>query len=136
MPVEPVVLYIEDDTLSREIMSMIFKYDLAVPHCTIFSDSTDFEGRLKALSPPPNMILMDIHVKPLSGFEMLQVVRRLDQFRDARVVAVTASVMNEEVQRLKDAGFNGAIAKPIDQDRFPDTFRRIVAGEDVWRIIV
>src|SRR5689334_7079938 len=110
MPAEPVVLYIEDDTLSREIMAMIFKFDLSLAHCTIFSDSSDFEGRIKALSPPPNTILMDIHVKPLDGFEMLKVVRGIEGLRDARVVAVTASVMNEEVQRLKDAGFNGAIA--------------------------
>lgn len=135
MLAEPVVLYVEDDTLSREIMAMLFKFDLALSGFTILADSADFEGKLKALSPTPNTIFLDIHVRPIDGFGMLRILRSLEAYRNARVVAVTASVMNEEVQRLKDAGFNGAIAKPIDQDYFPDTFKRIVAGEDVWRII-
>ena len=135
MPTSPVVLYVEDDALSREIMAMLFKYDLALSTYTILADSANFEATLRTLSPQPTIILLDIHVKPIDGFRMLTILRSSEEYRHTQVVAVTASVMNEEVQRLKEAGFNGAIAKPIDQDHFPDTFNRIVAGEAVWRII-
>lgn len=135
MPTNPVVLYVEDDALSREIMAMLFKYDLALSTYTILADSANFEATLRTLSPKPTIILLDIHVKPIDGFRMLTILRSSEEYRNTQVVAVTASVMNEEVQRLKEAGFNGAIAKPIDQDHFPDTFNRIVAGEAVWRII-
>jgi hypothetical protein len=50
-------------------------------------------------------------------------------------VALTASVMNEEVHKLREAGFHSVIAKPIDVDTFPDLLHRIVGGETVWRII-
>jgi CheY-like chemotaxis protein len=136
MSSKPVVLYVEDDTQSREIMAILLKYDLALLDFTIWPDSVDFEGKVKKLSPLPDIVFLDIHVQPTDGFGMLKILRSREEFRKARVVAVTASVMNEEVQQLRDAGFNGAIAKPIDQDQFPDMFKRIVAGEEVWRIIV
>jgi hypothetical protein len=43
--------------------------------------------------------------------------------------------MNEEVERLKKAGFDGCLAKPIDSDTFGDTLQQIVGGERVWQIV-
>jgi hypothetical protein len=43
--------------------------------------------------------------------------------------------MNEEVEMLQDAGFDGGIAKPIDQQVFPQLIERIMAGEDIWSIM-
>jgi CheY-like chemotaxis protein len=51
------------------------------------------------------------------------------------VVALTASVMNEEVEQLRAAGFHSCLAKPIDIDTFPDVLNRILDGESVWRIL-
>jgi DNA-binding NarL/FixJ family response regulator len=48
------------------------------------------------------------------------------------VVALTASVMYEEVRRLRDAGFDGVIAKPINFDTFPAALDRILSGGQVW----
>jgi hypothetical protein len=42
--------------------------------------------------------------------------------------------MSEEVGMLKDAGFNGAIAKPINLDTFPTTLQQILEGKAVWSI--
>ena len=42
--------------------------------------------------------------------------------------------MNEEVKKLKDAGFDGVIAKPLDADVFPKTLQRILSGEQVWHV--
>jgi CheY-like chemotaxis protein len=66
---------------------------------------------------------------------MLEMIRERPEFDHVPVVALTASVMNEEVQQLKRAGFNGVIAKPIDVDTFPDILQRILDGETVWRIV-
>jgi hypothetical protein len=43
--------------------------------------------------------------------------------------------MNEEIDQLQRAGFQGCLAKPIDADSFPDVLKRIQAGEVVWQII-
>jgi len=45
------------------------------------------------------------------------------------VVALTASVMNEEIQQRRTAGFDGCLAKPIDVDEFPHSLARILEGD-------
>lgn len=132
---QPVVLYVEDDALSRRIMQMILKGRMNLPNFTILENSENFLGQAEALDPKPELIFLDIHVKPYDGFEMLDMLRKSDKFNQTPVIALTASVMNEEIQRLRTAGFNGCLAKPIDLDTFPDTVDRILGGETVWRII-
>jgi CheY-like chemotaxis protein len=131
---QPVVLYVEDDAKSRKVMSLLLKGRLGLQHVTILEDSTDFMSQVAALDPQPDVIFLDIHMKPYDGFEMLQMLRNCAEFNQTPIVALTASVMNEEVQRLQTSGFDGCLAKPIDLNTFPETFNRILNGEAVWRI--
>jgi len=133
-PQEPAILYVEDDPQSRKLMSMLLKGRMKLPHVTILEDSQDFLTHVEALDPKPDVILLDIHMKPYNGFEMISMLRELSWANDKPIVALTASVMNEEVQRLRSIGFNGCLAKPIDLETFPDTLERILDGETIWRI--
>ncbi|MCS7071598.1 MAG: response regulator, partial [Anaerolinea sp.] len=90
---------------------------------------------VNALDPRPTVIFLDIHVKPLNGFEMLALLRAQEWCAHVPIIALTASVMNEEVRKLEAAGFDGCLSKPIDMDTFPDVLRQILAGERIWRII-
>ena len=125
----PVVLYVEDDRSSREVMVLILREMMGSDAYHIFENSEDFMMRVKALTPQPNIILLDIHVPPHSGFEMLAMLRQEAAYQHTPIVALTASVMNEEVQRLQNAGFNAVFSKPLDIDTFPDKLTRILQGE-------
>ena len=135
MKPEPVILYVEDDAKSRTIMNLLLKNRMGLQHVTIFEDSTDFLTNLRSLRPVPNIIFLDIHVKPYDGFEMLAMLRLDPVFHRAPIVALTASVMNEEVQQMRTMGFDGCLAKPIDLDTFPEILARLLNGETIWRII-
>jgi two-component system cell cycle response regulator DivK len=128
------ILYVEDDVGSRLIMQMLIRGRMKIPHLTMFEDSRNFVPRLLAVNPSPTLIFLDIHLKPFDGFEMLKTIRQQPQFNPVPIVAITASVMNEEVERLRAAGFNGCLAKPIDAENFPEDVRRICNGEAVWHI--
>jgi CheY-like chemotaxis protein len=127
-------LYVEDDVMSREILSMIMGVAMGVERLHLFPDSVDFAARLDALPDVPKLILLDIHMKPIDGFAMLRLIRERRAFDDSIVLALTASVMNEEVARLRSSGFNGAIAKPLSVSTFPDLIARVLSGESVWHI--
>lgn len=133
---EPVVLYVEDDLPSRRLMTMLLRGRMKLPHVTILEDSQNFLEHVAGLDPKPGLILLDIHVQPYNGFAMLSMLRELDWVRQQQppIVALTASVMNEEVHQLKQAGFDGCLAKPIDIDSFPEALHAILSGESVWRI--
>lgn len=131
---QPVLLYVEDDPLSREVMQMLIERGLGFEHLTIFDNSDNFLPRLEALSPQPDIIFLDIYMKPHNGFEVLEMIRRHKAYDNIRTVAVTASVMNEEIDMLKDAGFDAGISKPIDQFFFPEFIYRVLKGETIWHV--
>lgn len=131
----PAVLYVEDDDLSCEIMRLLLEGEMQLQHVTIFQDSSDFLERLQALNPQPDVILLDIHMRPYTGFDLLIMLRSQEAYRNVPVIALTASVMNEEVQQLRTAGFSSVIAKPIDQDFFAAMLHRILQGEQIWHVI-
>ena len=115
-------------------MEMLLVRDLGYENLTIFKNSEDFIARLEALPAVPDVIFLDIHMKPYNGFDMLRMLRAHDGYRQVTVIALTASVMNEEVDMLEEAGFDGCIAKPIDGDDFPELLETILNGEQVWNI--
>ncbi len=127
-------LYIEDDSISREVMELMLA-GLGYSQLTVFDNSTDFMSRIAALPSLPDVIFLDIHMAPHDGFEMLARMREHPALASKRIIAVTASVMNEEVQRLRDMGFDGAIGKPLDYENFSTLIERVLKGEAVWHIV-
>ena len=129
------LLYVEDDLQSREIMQVLVQDVMGISSLTIFENSQDFVQRMQNLPRRPDLIMLDIHVPPHNGFEMLAMLRDQPEFAQVPVVALTASVMNEEVERLQASGFDGVIAKPVDLDTFPLTLEAILDGKRVWHVI-
>jgi CheY-like chemotaxis protein len=130
----PKVLYVEDDALSRMVVEILLREKLYLSHVVIFPDSRDFRVNLDHLPFEPDIILLDIHIKPLDGFQMLHILRGHPVFAQKRIAALTASVMNEEVVRLRDAGFDGVLSKPLDENMFPAQLTRLLNGEKIWSI--
>ncbi|MBZ0309834.1 MAG: response regulator, partial [Anaerolineae bacterium] len=128
------LLYVEDDQGSRKVMQMLVSTLPQAVQLAIFDDSTDFMERLAALNPVPDVFLLDIHVSPHNGFGMLAMLRQHPHYAEKMVIALTASVMNEEINQLKEAGFDGVLAKPLNFHTFPDTMLRILAGEHIWTV--
>jgi CheY-like chemotaxis protein len=127
--------YFEDDALSREVMQIIMGDAMGVTALRMFESSENALAHLRTIQPPPDVILLDIHIRPLDGFGVLEALRADPHLRGVRVIAVTASVMTDEVDRLREAGFDGAIAKPISVMTFPDLIERVVSGESVWHVL-
>jgi CheY-like chemotaxis protein len=134
MGTEEVFLYVEDDPLSREVMQMIVEIGMS-KQVAIFENSANFMNQLRALPKMPTVILLDIHMEPYDGFELLEMLLAEPDYVHIPVVALTASVMNEEVERLRTSGFSGAIAKPLSVQTFPNLVTRIINGETIWHII-
>lgn len=81
--------------------------------------------------------MLDIHMKPNSGFALLENLRSQTDFMTTPIVAVTASVMNEEVDKLHRAlSFlmvrSASPSKPVV---FPNLLMRLLNGEKVWHVI-
>jgi two-component system cell cycle response regulator DivK len=66
----------------------------------------------------PDVILMDIQMPDMDGLAATRLLRSQALTRDIPIIAVTASVMDEERDKTFEAGCDGFISKPIDPDMF------------------
>ena len=131
---EPVLVYVEDDENSILIMKMVVERVMKLPALYVLKSSADFVQQVKGLGVVPDVFLLDIQMKPYDGVKLLSMLRGDPLFNTCKVIALTASVTNEEVSMLKDGGFDGAIAKPLNIEIFPDLITKIIHGETVWYI--
>jgi CheY-like chemotaxis protein len=127
-------LYVEDDASNRLVMKLLLEKTLNTRDYTIFENSANFMARLRNLPVRPNIIMLDIHIAPLNGFQVLRMIREDPVYFDTKVIALTASVMSEEVEKLRNSGFDGAIGKPIVFSTFKFNMERLLNGEKVWQI--
>ncbi|NDJ52549.1 MAG: response regulator [Chloroflexi bacterium] len=127
-------LYVEDDPGSRDVMRTLL-IDLAkVGHLDIFESSANFLARLKSLPQQPDFIFLDINILPEDGYQVIAQIRSDPDLEGISVLAVTAGVIANQIEKMKQAGFNGALSKPIDVSRFVQTIRRLESGQPVWQV--
>ncbi len=72
----------------------------------------------------PCLILLDINMPRMNGYEVLQVLKADLQLRHIPVIAVSANAMPKDIERGIAAGFSDYLTKPIDVGRFLESIDR------------
>lgn len=111
---KPLILIIEDDQNSRKLVRDV----LQVKGYRTLESETAEEGLRLAQAQRPALILMDIQLPGMNGIEALKVLRANPSTAQIPVVAITASVMQQDKQQVVDSGFDGFIEKPINLREF------------------
>ena len=93
-----------------------------------------FSSILCTLNPVPDVVFLDLMMEPLSGFDLLVILRQLPRYSQTIAVAVTARAMPHDIELMQSAGFDGLISKPIVRQVFGELLGRIVSGEKLWYI--
>ena|SRR3712207_1004674 len=127
------VVVVEDNADNLFIVSDMLREDVGVKYCNGRASGRQFFKLLESnLHLNVDLILLDIQIPGEDGYEVLRQIRAMPRLRHITVVALTANVMPQDVQRARESGFDGFIGKPIDGSRFPQQILRILAGEAVW----
>ena len=121
------VLMAEDNPINCEIASLILKEaGFEVDHAEngrIAYDTLQEKG--------PGYydgVLMDIQMPEMDGYEATKAIRSLDDPELAKipVIAMTANVFEEDIQKMKNSGMNDHISKPLDIEKMMETLGRIL----------
>jgi CheY-like chemotaxis protein len=108
------ILVVEDNRENIELMDFLLK---AFGHSPSLATS-GAEGIRLAREQRPDLVLMDIQMPEMDGYEATEAIRAQPGLDDCRIVAVTAFAMVGDQRRILSSGFDGYIAKPI----VPETF--------------
>lgn len=132
-PREAKVLVVDDDADNRTVISRLLRLSGVSPDR--FSEvEGDAAGYLAKAAGDYDLVFLDLHLPKKDGYAVLAEIRADPRLAGTRVVALTASVTRGEIQRCREAGFDGFIGKPIDGRRFSELFKRILSGESVWTV--
>jgi CheY-like chemotaxis protein len=109
-----VVLIVEDNDKNRKLVRDV----LTFKGYEVIESETGEEGVRLARERSPSLVLMDIRLPGIDGVETLRRLRAEETTRGIPVLAMTASVMSEDRQKLLETGFDGYQSKPIDLQNF------------------
>lgn len=76
------------------------------------------DGVRIATQERPELILLDIRMPGMDGYQVAAAIRRTPGLEQTWIVAVTASVMDSDLGAITAAGFDGYVSKPIDPETF------------------
>jgi CheY-like chemotaxis protein len=115
---EKTVLYIEDNPSNIRLVATILERRPAI---NLISAHQPRVGLDLAREYAPDLILLDINMPGLNGYEVLERLRADRTFDDTPIIAVTANAMASEVREGMAAGFDDYLTKPLDVGRFLET---------------
>jgi CheY-like chemotaxis protein/nitrogen-specific signal transduction histidine kinase len=112
------ILYVEDHLASISLMTELARQ---IPDCDFTAVSNALDGVSLAKSSRPDLILMDINLPGLGGFEAMALIRKDERTRGIPVIALSASTSPELIESGKKAGFAHYLAKPLKLDELLQT---------------
>ena len=119
----PVVLIVDDDPMSRELLT-----DALAPlefHLVAVADGLEGLRVLETLHP--DVMLVDIQMPRMDGFEFLTRVRENPEFAAVPMVAVTAYAMVNDGSRILKHGFDQYLSKPVPVKTLRQTVKRLLS---------
>jgi nitrogen fixation negative regulator NifL len=119
------ILYIEDNKINTKLIESILE-----PHQNlklISADSAE-KGLELANAQKPDIILMDLNLPGMNGFEALNKLREMDESSGIPVVALTSNAMKEDEEKVREAGFDEYVTKPIQVAEFKKIIENLLSS--------
>ncbi len=104
------ILVVEDNLLNKVLVKEI----LSVKGYQIIEAVTGKEAIEKAVAERPDLILMDLQLPEMDGVTATRLIKEKEEFKDTPVVALTASAMKGDEEKVLKEGFDGYVPKPIE----------------------
>jgi len=118
-PTRNTILVVDDTVENLSLMAAILKDDYKVK----VANNGEKAITIANLVPQPDLILMDIMMPEMDGYEAMKAIRSQVKFKRLPVIALTAKAMKDDKQKCIDAGANDYITKPIDVERLLSLMR-------------
>lgn len=119
------VLVVEDNELNLKLFC-----DLLRAHDHVVEpvrDGREAVARVRDFTP--DLIVMDIQLPYVTGYELIQELKADDTLRAIPVMAVTAYAGREDEERIRAAGADAYVSKPISLMRFMEEVNGLIAGD-------
>lgn len=119
------ILIVEDNPANMRLIRMVLRnkgYQL-------LEASDGEEALMVAMAERPDLIVMDIQLPGMDGLEVTRRLRQTPFFRQTPIIALTASAMEGDREKIMAAGCDHYVSKPVNTRQFPQLVAQML-GED------
>lgn len=120
------ILYIEDNPANLRVVERMLEL---MPNIAFLSAQSGEEGVLLAMRELPDVILLDINLPGMDGYETFMKFHENEKTRDIPVIAVSSNAMEREIGHAMRMGFFDYVTKPIKAEMFFDRLKRVFDKE-------
>jgi CheY-like chemotaxis protein len=118
----PRILVVEDNATNREFVVALLEQG----GCEVLVAETAEAGLLLSRAEPPDLVLMDLQLPAMSGYEAVRQLKSDRATASIPVVALTAQAMRGDEARAREAGCDAYLTKPVDTQLFWETLDRFL----------
>lgn len=126
MTTEHTVLLVDDHPQNLELLE-IYMEDL--PEVRVVTATNGLEAMARVAEESPDLILLDIMMPKMSGFEVCKRIKSDPKTRDIIVVMVTALNETSDIERAAECGTDDYISKPIERKALVGLVRSLLAAK-------
>ena len=120
------VLYVEDNPANMLLVKHVMKNR---PGIRLLGATEPVQGLELAETERPDLILLDINLPGMSGFDVLQYLKSHAATQGIPVIAVSANAMAQDIERGQRAGFLDYLTKPLDISKFLAAIDKALSGK-------
>ena len=121
------ILVVEDNALNIKLFC-----DLLTAHGHETEPVTDSRDALEAARAfHPDLVITDIQLPYITGIELMEMIRAEEELKNVPIMAVTAYAAAGDEERIRAAGAQAYVSKPISVMRFAETVDQLLEGGKV-----
>ena len=120
------VLLVDDNAQNLELLE-VYMEDL--PEVRVITATNGLEAMETVASESPDLILLDIMMPKMSGFEVCKRLKNDPKTRDILIVMVTALNETGDIERAAECGTDDYLSKPIDRKALVDLVRNLLSAK-------
>ena len=121
--VDGTILYVEDNPANLKLMEMIISRVKGLSMISVHNAELGIE---LAKKEKPDMIILDINLPGMNGYEALTKLHNLKETKDTPIIALSANAMHKDIEKGIEAGFKRYLTKPIDVEEVVDVLKDIL----------
>ena len=120
------ILVVDDDKKNRYLVSFLLEKE----GFEVFIATNGLEGIEAAKKQQVDLILMDIKMPKIDGYEATRRIRRLKKYKSIPIIALTSYAMMEDKEKAMKAGCTGYMSKPITPETFTKEIKKFLEVKD------
>ncbi len=122
------IVVVEDNRKNLELFKAVLGM---IPNLEIFEADNGKDGLELIKSEEPDIILLDIQLPDMNGTDICKELRKIEEFKNTHIIAVTSFAMKGDKERIIESGFSDYISKPLEIIDFRKRIQNLIEMEAI-----